>query len=50
MEMYIEEPGLPGSAEPYFIFVTATTLKGKSAIEGQMTLEGKPAKQRETLS
>ena len=50
METYIEEPGLPGSAEPYFLFVTATNLKGKSAIERQMTLEGKPTKQNEIVS
>ena len=50
MDMYIEEPSLPGSAEPYFLFVTATTLKGKSAIEGKLTLEGKPAKQKEIVS
>ena len=43
METDIEGPGLPGSAEPCLLCAAATILKGKSAIEGQIILEGKPA-------
>ena len=50
METEIEGPGLPGSAELYPLCAATTTLKGKSAIEGQMILEWQPTKQREGLS
>ena len=43
METDIEGLGLPGSAEPCLLCTAATISKGKSAIEGQILLEGKPA-------
>ena len=42
MEMDIEGPGLPGSAEPRILCTAATISKGRSAFDRQMLLESEP--------